>query len=423
MTGTEAVSNGIPAFKEPKSHNAAVTLVAMGLILGSLFLGISYLAMQFHVVYWEHDGITANAVIDQISGAVFGKTGQWRLGYYLTQFFTAAILVLAANTSYADFPRLASILGRDRYLPKQFSNLGDKLVFNNGIVILAALAAILIVIKNGSVDALIPLYAIGVFTAFTLSQSGMVVHWFKLKHEQKGWLLKACINGVGAFATLLVLLDIALEKFKEGAWIVIVLVAISVWMFNKIHRHYLVVGEQLKMKYFVPNAHVVKNTVLVMVPTLHRGIMPALEYARSLSPDCRAVHIQTDPEKTPLLKERWEAYGQDVPLVILSSPYRTLISPIMQYLDAVQLERRNHLVTVIVPEFVPTKWWHGLLHGQSGLRLKLALLGRKDVVVANVRYYLQDLPTAPPADALAEEDGHVAPQAVHHGVESGGAAA
>ena len=350
--------------------------------------------MKFHVVYWEHHGQTANAVIDQLSGAVFGKTGQWRLGYYLTQFFTAAILVLAANTSYADFPRLASILGRDRYLPKQFSNLGDKLVFNNGIVILATLAALLIVVKNGSVDALIPLYAIGVFTAFTLSQSCMVVHWIKLKQEQKGWLLKACINGVGAFATLLVLLDIAIEKFREGARIVIVLVAMSVWMFNKIHRHYLVVGEQLKMKYFVPHTHVVKNTVLVMVPTLHRGIMPALEYARSLSADCRAVHIQTDPEKTPKLKERWEAYGQDVPLVILNSPYRTLINPIMQYLDAVQVERRNHLVTVIVPEFVPTKWWHGLLHGQSGLRLKLALLGRKDVVVANVRYYLQDLPTA-----------------------------
>ncbi len=216
MTGTEAVSNGIPAFKQPKSHNAAVTLVLMGLILGTLFLGISYLAMQFHVVYWQTDTATANAVIDQISGAVFGKTGQWRLGYYITQFFTAAILVLAANTSYADFPRLASILGRDRYLPKQFSNLGDKLVFNNGIVILAALAALLIIIKNGSVDALIPLYAIGVFTAFTLSQSGMVVHWIKLKHEQKGWLVKACINGIGAFATLLVLLDIALEKFREG---------------------------------------------------------------------------------------------------------------------------------------------------------------------------------------------------------------
>lgn len=419
MTGTEAVSNGIPAFKEPKSHNAAVTLVFMGLILGSLFLGISSLAMKFHVVYWEHNGQTANAVIDQLSGAVFGKTGQWRIGYYLTQFFTAAILVLAANTSYADFPRLASILGRDRYLPKQFSNLGDKLVFNNGIVILGALAAMLIIVKNGSVDALIPLYAIGVFTAFTLSQSGMVVHWIKLKSEQKGWLLKACINGVGAIATLLVLLDIALEKFREGAWIVIVLVALSVWMFNQIHRHYLVVGEQLKMKYYLPSGSPLKNTVLVMVPTLHRGIMPALEYARSLSADCRAVHIQTDPEKTPLLKERWEAYGQDVPLVILNSPYRALIQPIMRYLDAVQVERRNHLVTVIVPEFVPTKWWHGLLHGQSGLRLKLALLGRKDVIVANVRYYLQDLP-APPDDALDEEDGPVDPNVRHHNAHAGG---
>src|SRR5580700_4029798 len=212
MTGTEAVSNGIPAFKEPKSHNAAVTLVWMGVILGSLFLGISFLAMQFHVVYWEHDGMTANAVIDQISGAVFVKTGQWRIGYYLTQFFTAAILVLAANTSYADFPRLASILGRDRYLPKQFSNLGDKLVFNNGIVILAVFAALLIIVKNGSVDALIPLYAIGVFTAFTLSQSGMVVHWFRLKRIEKYWWLKAWINGIGAFATFLVLLDIGFEK-------------------------------------------------------------------------------------------------------------------------------------------------------------------------------------------------------------------
>lgn len=419
MTGTEAVSNGIPAFKQPKSHNAAVTLVWMGIILGTLFLGISYLATKFHVVY--DGGANTNAVIDQISGAVFGKDGAWAIGYYLTQFFTAAILVLAANTSYADFPRLASILARDRYLPKQFSNLGDKLVFNNGIWILGLLAAALIIAKNGSVDALIPLYAIGVFTAFTLSQSGMVVHWLRLKQEQKGWLVKACINGLGAFATFLVLLDIAVEKFKEGAWFVMVLVALLVIMFNKIHRHYLDVGEQLKMKYYQPSDAPLTNTVLVMVPTLHRGVMPALDFARSLSPDCRAIHIETDPEKTPLLKERWEKWGQDVPLVILNSPYRALISPIMQYLDAVQVERRNHLVTVVVPEFVPTKRWHGLLHGQAGLRLKLALLGRKDVIVANVRYWLQDLPMPPPADALAEEDmdlsvGHASD---HHDSQGG----
>ena len=252
MTGTEAVSNGIPAFKEPKSKNAAVTLVTMGIILGTVFLGISWLAMRLHVVYWESNGQTANAVIDQISGAVFGKTGKFALGYYVTQFFTAAILVLAANTSFADFPRLASILGHDRFLPKQFSNLGDKLVFSNGILILGFLAAGLIILKKGSVDALIPLYAIGVFTAFTLSQSGMVVHWYRLKEDTKGWAVKATINGIGAVATFLVLIDIAIEKFKEGAWYVMVLVTISVWLFKKVHRHYLEVSEQLGMKDFQP---------------------------------------------------------------------------------------------------------------------------------------------------------------------------
>ena len=402
MTGTEAVSNGIPAFQEPKSKNAALTLVAMGVILGTIFLGISYLAMHYHVVYWEAEGKTANAVIDQISGNIFGKSGTWAVGYYLTQFFTAAILVLAANTSFADFPRLSSILARDRYLPKQFSNLGDKLVFNNGIFILGLFAALLIVVKNGSVDALIPLYAIGVFLAFTLSQSGMVVHWWHLR--QPGWQVKMLINGIGAFATFAVLLDIAIEKFAEGAWAVMVLIALLVLMFRKIHTHYMDVAQQLKLANYIEPAAPLKNTVLVLVPALHRGVMPALEYARSLSPDCRAVHICTDPERTPQLRERWEQWGHDVPLVILNSPYRSLIGPIMRYLDAVQHERRNHTVTVVVPEFVSTKWWHTLLHGQSGLRLKLALLARRDVVVANVRYYLQHIDGPPPSDALAEEE-------------------
>ena len=421
MTGTEAVSNGIPAFKEPKSRNAAVTLVWMGLILGSIFLGISFLATKLHVVYWEHAGHTAPAVIDQISGAIFGKTGKWAVGYYLTQFFTAAILVLAANTSYADFPRLASILARDRFMPKQLSSLGDKLVFNNGVIILGLLAALLIVAKNGSVDALIPLYAVGVFTAFTLSQCGMVRHWFKLKNP--GWQVKATINGLGALATFLVLVDIAVEKFLDGAWMVILLVAILVMIFRKIHRHYLDMAQQLKMAHYHPPTTPFKNTVLVLIPTLHRGVMPALEYARSLSPDCRAIHIETDPEKTPQLKERWEHWAEDVPLIVLNSPYRALINPVMKYLDAVQTERRNHLVTVVVPEFVPTRWWQGLLHGQSGLRLKLALLGRKDVIVANVRYYLQDLTGPPPEDALAEEEptqsaGHDAHGTDAHGEPS-----
>src|SRR5579884_3540847 len=412
MTGTEAVSNGIPAFREPKSKNAALTLVWMGVILGTIFLGISWLATRLHVVYWEAGGKTAPAVIDQLSGAVFGKEGHFAFAYLLTQFFTAAILVLAANTSYADFPRLSSILARDRFLPKQLANLGDKLVFNNGILLLGLCAALLIVVKNGSVDALIPLYAIGVFLAFTLSKSGMVQHWRNLRGP--GWMRKAVINGIGALATFIVLLDIAAEKFLEGAWIVILLIALLVWVFRKIYLHYADVAQQLKMSNYHPPAAPLKNTVLVLIPALHRGVMPALEYARSLSPDCRAVHIATDPEKTPQLKARWEEWAQDVPLVVLNSPYRSLISPIMRYLDAVQVERRNHLVTVVIPEFVPTKWWHHLLHGNQGLLLKFALLGRNDVIVANVRYYLQQTEEAPPVDALAEE---VAPVVRGHSPE------
>jgi len=401
MTGTEAVSDGIPAFQEPKSRNAALTLAAMGVILGSIFIGVTWLAMNFHVVYWEHDGKTAPAVIDQISGAVFGKSGSFSFAYLLTQFFTAAVLVLAANTAYADFPRLASFLARDRFAPKQFANLGEKLVFNNGIVILGVFAAVLIAFKQGQVDALIPLYATGVFTAFTLSQSSMVVRWYRIKGP--GWQQKAVINGFGALTTFIVLGFIVFEKFKEGAWIVILLIVVLVMIFRVVHNHYADVAAQLRLPKVAEPEKPFHNTVLVLVPGLHRGMLSALNYARSLSPDCRAVYIETDPDKTAILKARWEEWSQGIPLVILNSPYRSLATPIMQYLDAVQTERHHHLVTVIVPEFVPTKWWHSLLHGNSGLLLKIALLGRKDVIVTNVRYYLQEMDQPPPKDALAEE--------------------
>ncbi|HEV2471305.1 MAG TPA: APC family permease [Chthonomonadales bacterium] len=405
MTGTEAVSNGIPAFKEPKSRNAALTLVAMGAILGTIFIGISWLAMKLHVVYWElGSNNTAPAVIDQVSGAIFGKSGAWGVAYVATQVFTALILVLAANTSFADFPRLSSILARDRFLPKQLANVGDKLVFNNGIVLLGVAAGLLIVIKQGSVDALIPLYAIGVFMAFTLSQSGMVQHW--RRERGAGWMRKAVINGIGASATFIVLLDIAAEKFLEGAWIVLILILLFVLMFRKVYSHYVDVADQLRMRNYAPPASPLTNTVLVLVPGLHRGVMPALEYARTLSQDCRAVYIESDSTLTERLKQQWEKWAQDVPLVILNSPYRSLIGPIMQYLDAVLAERRNHLVTVVVPEYVPTKWWHSLLHGNSGLLLKLALLGRRDVIVANVRYYLEQRVEPVSAEALAEEMTH-----------------
>ena len=389
MTGTEAVSNGIPAFRAPKSRNAALTLVAMGFLLGTIFLGISFLAMKFHVVYWEANGKTANAVIDQLSGNIFGKTGPWSFAYVITQISTALILVLAANTSFADFPRLASILARDGFLPKQLSNLGDKLVFNNGILLLGVFAALLIVLKKGSVDALIPLYAIGVFLAFTLSQTGMVVHW--KKEAGRGWQRKALINGIGAVATFAVLLDIAFEKFADGAWAIMVLLVFLVMAFRLTKRHYTDAAAQL----LLPDAPASRpkeiiNTVVVLVPSLHRGVLPALEYGRLLSPSCRAVHIEVDPEHTPNLRKQWETWGKGIPLTILPSPYRSLTEPLLRYLQQVQDERTDDVVTVVIPEAVPTTWWHHLLHGQSGFRLKLALLARPDLIVANIRYPLRD---------------------------------
>lgn len=386
MTGTEAVSNGIPAFQEPKSRNAALTLFGMGFILGTIFLGVSWLTTRLHVVYWEQGGKTAPAVIDQISGAVFGKTGPWSIAYLVTQAATAGILVLAANTSFADFPRLSSILARDGFVPRQLANLGDKLVFNNGIILLGVAAGLLIVLKRGNVDALIPLYAIGVFLAFTLSQTGMVMHWWRLK--QPGWGRKALINGVGAIATFIVLLDIAAEKFAEGAWAVMVLIVLLVLLFRMIAHHYADSAAQLKLAAGGERIPVT-NTVVALVPSLHFGVLHAIEYARLLSPTCRAVHIETDPESTERLQAAWKECGIEVPLIILKSPYRSLVEPILAYLDEVQAERQDDFVTVIIPEAVPARWWQHFLHGQSGLLLKLALLGRPDVVVTNVRYPLQ----------------------------------
>ncbi|MDZ4832721.1 MAG: APC family permease [Candidatus Melainabacteria bacterium] len=388
MTGTEAISNGVPAFMEPKSHNAALTLVTMGIILGTIFLGISWLAMQFHVVYWENGGITAPSVIDQISGCVFGKTGTWSVAYLITQIFTALILVLAANTSFADFPRLSSLLARDGFMPRQLSNLGDKLVFNNGIIALGVLAAILIVIKKGSVDALIPLYAIGVFLAFTLSQAGMVKHWFSDK--TKGWQIKATINGCGAIATFLVLIDIAVEKFAEGAWMIMVLIVISVFCFRKVSAHYADVVQQLQLVgdhaiQIVPR----ENIVLVLVQSVNKGTLEAINYARSLSSKTIAIHVEIDAEHTALLSEKWLTLFPDLELEVLESPYRSLVAPVLRFVDTTRMEHPGANVTIVICEFIASKWWHTFLHGHTGFILRLALLTKRDVVTANVRYFLE----------------------------------
>ena len=289
------------------------------------------------------------------------------------------------------FRALSSILARDGFLPKQFHKLGDRLVFSNGILILGVFAAALIWVKGGNVDALIPLYATGVFTAFTLSQSGMVHHWLKLKGDPekgKGWQWRMAVNGLGALVTFVVLCTILIEKFREGAWISVLLTALLFFMFKKIHRHYADIAEHDTRIVLDPNPPIL-NTVLVLVGKLNGGTIRALEYGRLLSPACRAVHIASDPDETKTLQEQWTQFGQGIPLIVLPSPYRSVTRPLKSYIQEVHKEHENDYVTLVIPEAVPEKGWQQVLHGQVGLRLKVAFLGHPEVIVSNVRYRLQ----------------------------------
>lgn len=391
MTGTEAISNSIPSFRRPESTNAAATLTWMAVILGSLFVGVSWLATSLHVVYWEQNGQTARAVIDQLSGAVFGRTGPWAWLYYAMQLATAAILVLAANTSFAGFPQLASILAQDRFLPRQLSNRGDRLVFSNGIVLLAFFAALLIITFRGNVDRLIPLYALGVFSAFTLSQAGMVVHW--LRERGSGWFVKAMVNGFGAVATAIVFTIIAIEKGPQGAWIVVVVAILLISLFRAVHHYYARLAHELRIEGDAPVLPApMQNTVLVLVGGVHRGIVPALRYARTLTPDFHAVYVAVEPERTPLFETNWQHLFPNVPLVVLDSPYRSLVGPLLDYIEQVKGDGPDDMVTVVIPEYFTDDWWDVLLHNTSGPLLKLALLGRADVAVVNVRYQIHPEP-------------------------------
>lgn len=402
MTGTEAISNGIPAFRPPESKNAATTLVWMAILLGTLFFGVTFLAWKGHVIPMDQTYSEYKTVMAQIADALF--TGKWAWFVKFLQYATAGILVLAANTSFADFPRLGSIMARDRFLPRQLYNVGDRLVFSNGIVLLALLAIGLIITFNGIVNALIPLYAIGVFLSFTLSQAGMVKHTLRLK--ERGWQISALVSGIGACVTAIVCIIQGWTKFldgepkviglpytdfaihiRTGAWIVLVLIPVLAFIFYKINQHYVTLGNQLRL---TPNDKFepLTNTVLVLTPSLHRGVLPALEYAKTLSPDVRAIHIDTDPLDAKLLEDRWDEWGGGLPLVMLESPYRSITGPLLKYLEEVKREKPNSVVTVVLPEFVPAKLWHKILHNQSGLLLKFILMFRKDIITANVRFYV-----------------------------------
>jgi len=378
LTGVEAISNGVPAFRRPESKNAATTLVWMGTILGATFLGVSVLA--HHLEPYPSHQVT---VFAQMGKQVFGDN----VVFWVFQLATAGILTLAANTAYADFPRLSSIIARDGYLPRQLSNRGDRLVFSNGVLVLAFLAGLLIFVFSGQTDALIPLYAVGVFTAFTLSQAGMVRHHQRLREPH--WKRGIAINGTGAVATAIVTIIFAVTKFEEGAWIPIVVIPVIVVAFKAIKRHYASVAESLRVPAeYKPRR--MNHTVVVLVGSVHRGVLEALAYARSLNPDrLLAVTVVSDEEEQERIEHAWSELKIDVPLEIVHSPYRELVAPVLRFVDELDARYRGSVITVVLPEFVVGSWWGQLLHNQSALVLKARLLFRKGTVVTSVPYHLE----------------------------------
>ena len=377
LTGVEAVSNGVPAFAPPEAKNAATTLIVMAVLAVTMFMGTTLLASAYHVIPQENE-----TVVSMLARSVFGGRG---VAYYLVQAATMLILVLAANTAYSDFPRLASILARDRFLPRQFLNQGDRLAFSNGIVVLSGFAVVLLVAFGGDTHALIPLYMIGVFISFTLSQAGMVLKW--RREGGAGWLAHAAVNAFGAMLTTIVLFVVAITKFAEGAWIIVALVPLLVWHFRAIHAHYGEVAQQLSLKGFSPQPKR-KNTVIVPIGGVHRAVVEAFDYARSLSPDVRAVYVDVDAHVTEAVRRDWETWGQGVRLVVLESPYRSLLEPLLEYIEEVERDQPDDFLTLLLPEFVPAQWWHHLLHNQRALLIKGALLFRPHVVVTSVPFHL-----------------------------------
>jgi amino acid transporter len=379
LTGIEAVSDGIPAFRPTEAHNARIVMAWLGVISVAMFLGITYLAYDFGVVPGGSE-----TVVSKIARRVFGGG----VLYYEIQAVTMLILLLAANTAFADFPRLAFFLARDRFMPRQFGAQGDRLVYSNGILILSGFAILLVVGFESDTHALLPLYAIGIFTSFTLSQGAMVPRWLRLK--EPGWRWRIWISGLGALATGIVLLTLTFTKFLEGAWIVVFVIPGLVMIFLNVHRHYDHVADELSLDGYQGPPHF-QHTVLVLTGDVHRGVVRAVQYAKTLAPlaTVRGVYVETDPVRTARLEEKWAAWGMEVPLVVLTSPYRSLLRPLLDYLDQIQARGDDQMVTIVLPEFLPRRWWQHFLHNQTALLIKGALLFRKNTVVADVPYILK----------------------------------
>ncbi len=397
LTGVEAISNGIPAFKQPRSHNAGITLIWMSAILGTLLLGITFLSVQIGAVPSELE-----TVISQLGRTVYGGRD---LPYLLLIAATSLILILAANTAFADFPRLSALLAQDGFLPRQLAYRGSRLVFSRGIVALALIASLLIIVFEASVTALIPLYAIGVFLSFTLSQTGMALRWRKIGQlkpgeevqergsklaYESGWHGKLFVNGFGAVMTAIVAVVFAVAKFKDGAWIILVLIPTLVLGLSTIHRHYRRLARSLSLDDFGGPPPITRQRVILPLSGVHRGTLAALRYAQALSPDVTAVHVSIDPDDAERVKKKWDTWGEGVRLVVLESPYRLLMEPLLQYIEGIYKERQpNEIITVVVPQFVPEQAAANLLHTQTATWLELALRGRHGVVITNVPYQIE----------------------------------
>lgn len=374
MTGTEAISNGVGAFKAPASRNAAATLGWMAAILGVFFLGTSFLARHFAIM-----PTAAETVTSQLGHRIFGGGAL----YYALQYSTFALLVLAANTAFADFPRLSSILAGDRYMPRQFAARGDRLAFSNGIIALAVLAMVLVWLFHGDTSALIPLYAIGVFVCFTLSQAGMVVHWRRTR--EPGWRRRAMLNGAGAVATACVAIVQIVTKFTAGAWIVVLIIPLIILLLGRIHRHYTQFEREIAFTGQSPLMFL-HHTVIVPVNGISKPTAGALVYATTISEDVRAVHVEVEPGAGRELLPRWGAWDIGVELVVLRSPYRSILRPLVEYVDHLTEGGDADLVTIVVPEIVPRNWWGHLLHNKTSLFIRTAFLFRANVVVTAVPY-------------------------------------
>lgn len=408
LTGIEAVSNGVPAFKAPSPRNAVRTLWLMIVLLGVMFLGVSFAAVQFGITPMDSSQEGYRTVLAQIAAKSFGDGS---VMYYAILIATAAILFLAANTAFADFPRLASLMARDGFLPRQLMSQGDRLVFQNGIIILAVVAGGLVVAYNADTHSLVPLYAVGVFIGFTLSQAGMFIRFRRQKallahrlhvedargmspdypaaKAERGRLnRKMAINLFGGVVTFIVCWILLITKWEQGSWLVVIVVLGLMMLFYGIRRHYDYLAQSLSVGNQASDLKAIKSLTLLLVPRVHKGILHAIQYAQSSAPDCRALHVTLDAEKAKSVRNDWITFGADMPLVILESPYRSLIEPVIEYIDELRAKEPDMFITVIVPQAVPKHWWQGLLHGNAATAMKWALGSRKNVVITSIRYFL-----------------------------------